>query len=289
MEDNHIYQYSLLNALMDGVSEDGITATKLATKGNQGLGTFSRMNGELLFLDGIVYQLQAEGNVREAGPDDQIPFAVSTNFVPQQTKSVQLKDKNDVDALLDEFNNHSKNLFMTYRLNGTFDYLKCRTVRGQEYKGQPLSELGKKQSVETYEKVEGTIIGFRTPKNWQGFGVAGEHLHFINSARTAGGHVLEAQAKEVEMQMALASNVHIELPTSDDFNEAKLVTDDEGGEGCGGVRRRKRNGCVNDSAHSILHVLGPCALVQQTLSILLLPRPEGYIDVRYVHPTPPNA
>ena len=47
MEPNHIYQFSLLNALMDGVSETGITVSKLRSKGNQGLGTFARMNGEL--------------------------------------------------------------------------------------------------------------------------------------------------------------------------------------------------------------------------------------------------
>ncbi|KAK5131851.1 hypothetical protein LTR08_000518 [Meristemomyces frigidus] len=228
MEDNHIYQYSLLNALMDGVCETGIPVSKLASKGNQGLGTFARMNGELLFLDGTVYQLQAEGNVRVADETDQIPFAVSTNFVPQQSKGVKLVTKDDIDGALDAFNDHSKNLFMSYRINGHFESVKCRTVRGQEYKGQPLSELGKKQSVENYEDVEGTIIGFRTPKNWQGFGVAGEHLHFIKADRTAGGHVLEVRAEKVEMQMAVASNVHVELPTSDDFNAAKLVTDDDG-------------------------------------------------------------
>ncbi|KAK6395075.1 hypothetical protein LTR65_001264 [Meristemomyces frigidus] len=229
MEDNHIYQYSLLNALMDGVCETGISAAKLASKGNQGLGTFARMNGELLLLDGTVYQLQAEGNVRQADDSDQIPFAVCTNFVPQQTKHVQLKDKTDIDSALSGFNDHAKNLFITYRINGHFSHLKCRTVRGQEYKGQPLAELGKKQSVETYENVEGTIVGFRTPKNWQGFGVAGEHLHFIRADRKAGGHVLEVQAEAgVEMQMAVASNVHVELPTGEDFNAARLVTDDAG-------------------------------------------------------------
>ncbi|KAF2773227.1 alpha-acetolactate decarboxylase [Teratosphaeria nubilosa] len=228
MEANHIYQYSLLNALMDGVCETGIPVSTLASKGNQGLGTFARMNGELLFLDGHVYQLQAEGNVREADETDQIPFAVSTNFVPQQTRNVKLQNKIDIDNALDKFNDHSKNLFMTYRIQGRFDYLKCRTVRGQEYKGQPLSELGKKQSVEEYENVQGTIIGFRTPKNWQGFGVAGEHLHFLEAERKAGGHVLEVRAEQVEMQMAVASNVHVELPTTEDFNAAKLVTDDAG-------------------------------------------------------------
>lgn len=228
MEPNHIYQFSLLNALMDGVSETGITASKLSSKGNQGLGTFARMNGELLFLDGKIYQLQAEGNVREVNPDEQIPFAVSTQFEAQHTVSVALPRKETIDEALDAFNARAKNLFMTYRIHGRFEYLKCRTVRGQSYKGEPLSELGKKQSVEEYRDVEGTIIGIRTPTNWQGFGVAGEHLHFVNDERSAGGHVLEVKAGEVSMQMAVASNVHIELPTTDDFNEAKLVTDDAG-------------------------------------------------------------
>lgn len=161
MEDNHIYQYSLLNALMDGVSETGIPVSKLQTKGNQGLGTFSRMNGELLFLDGKVYQLQAEGNIREADASDQIPFAVSTNFVPQQTTTVEFRDKNDIETALDGFNAKAANLYMTYRITGHFDYLKCRTVRGQQFKGESLSELGKRQSVEEYENVSGTVIGFR--------------------------------------------------------------------------------------------------------------------------------
>jgi len=53
-------------------------------------------------------------------------------------------------------------------------------------------------------------------------------LHFIDADRTIGGHVLEIKAEQVEMQMAVASNVHVELPTTEDFNAASLVTDDEG-------------------------------------------------------------
>ena len=233
MEPNHIYQYSLLNALMDGVCETGISASTLLSKGNQGLGTFARMNGELILLDGQVWQLQAGGNIREADDADQIPFAVATTFVPEQTREVSLAGKEDIDRVLDGFNDHAKNLFMIYRVDGVFNWLKCRTVRGQEYPGQPLSELGKKQSVEKYQNIEGTIVGFRTPTNWQGFGVAGEHLHFISKDRSAGGHVLEVQddaagSGKVTMRMAVASNVHVELPTSEDFNAAKLVTDDAG-------------------------------------------------------------
>lgn len=243
---NHIYQYSLLNALMDGVCETGISPATLSSKGDIGLGTFARMDGELLMLDGTVYQLQAEGKVREADAEgDRIPFAVATRFAAEEVREVALPDKGTIDAELERWRPGVKNLFMVYRIDGSFEYVKCRTVRGQEYRGQPLSELGKKQSVEEYSSVEGTIIGFRTPKNWQGFGVAGEHLHFIRADRTAGGHVLEVRTgkqghegesgdgvekgtEKVKMAMAVASHVHVELPTGEDFNEAKLVTDDAG-------------------------------------------------------------
>lgn len=232
MEENHIYQFSLLNALMSGVYETGITASTLLSKScNQGLGTFSRMHGELVLIDDKVYQLQPEGKVRVVEPEAQIPFVMATNFVPQATRDgVTLTSKSAIDKELDAFNDHSKNLFMTYRVQGKFEYLKCRTVRGQEYPGQPLVEVGKKQSIEEYEQVEGMIVGFRSPENWQGFSVAGEHMHFISKDRSRGGHVLELRTGDqgVTMLMAVASHVHIELPTTADFNAAKLVTDDAG-------------------------------------------------------------
>jgi len=225
---NEIYQYSLVNALMSGVSDTGITVTQLLEKGNQGLGTFVRMDGELLLLDGKVYQLQAEGKIRVAEADDQIPYAAATHFRSQKTVTVDLESKDSIDAVLEKYNDHASNLFMSYRVEGRFSRLKCRTVKGQEYDGQPLSELGKNQFVAEYQDVEGTIVGFRSPSAWQGFFVAGEHMHFIDKERKFGGHVLELEAQEIVMGIATVNNLHIELPTSDRFNKAKMATDDVG-------------------------------------------------------------
>lgn len=225
---NELYQYSLVNALMSGVSESGITAKQLIEKGNIGLGTFVRMQGELLLLDGKVYQLQAEGKIRVAEETDEIPYAVCTHFEPQSTVTVTLENKDSVDAVLEKFNNHAGNLFMAYRIEGRFRYLKCRTVKGQEYEGQPLSELGKKQFVAEYENIEGTIVGFRSPSAWQGFFVAGEHMHFIDKHLKVGGHVLDLADGEVTMGVATINHIHFELPTSEKFNAAKMSTDDVG-------------------------------------------------------------
>ncbi|GAB7365192.1 hypothetical protein MBLNU230_g6278t1 [Neophaeotheca triangularis] len=230
MEPNHIFQYSLLNALMDGVSGSGIPASELIKKGNQGLGTFVNMNGELLMLDNTIYQLQPHGHIRIAEPTDQIPFAVVTQFVPEKTVSVKLERKEDIDAVLEDFTQgQARNLFVTYRIEGAFEWLKCRTVHGAEYPGQPLSELGKNQVVDEFGGLRGTIVGFRTPANWQGFGVAGEHLHFVDDGRSRGGHVLGVRGDgEVRVQMAVVADVHVSLPRTGEFNRARLVTDDEG-------------------------------------------------------------
>ena len=228
MEENHIYQYSLVNALMAGVVDSGISVQNLLSKGNQGIGTFARMNGELLMLDGKVYQLLAEGNTRVADESDQIPYAVVTQFVPQETLDIQLESKESIDQILEKFNQHSANVFMTYRFQGKFGTLKCRTVRGQEYDGQPLSEVGKNQHVQDYESIEGTIVGFRCPEIWQGFFVAGEHMHFLSDDKTVGGHILELGDAKGKMGIATSTNVHIELPSSQKFNETKLAVDSTG-------------------------------------------------------------
>ena len=232
---NEIYQYSLVNALMAGVADSGITVKEFITKGTQGIGTFTKIQGELVLLDGNVYQLQASGEVRIAGPDEQLPYAVAVQFVPQKSVKVKLNSNDEINKVLEDFDDHADNLFMAYRIDGKFQTLKARTVRGQEYEDQPLSELGAKQAVQTYESIEGTIVGVRAPEMWQGVTVAGQHKHFIDQARKVGGHVLEMVSDgEVEVQMAVVSHVHIELPTSAKFNAAKMTTDDAGVKGIEG-------------------------------------------------------
>ncbi|PGH13276.1 alpha-acetolactate decarboxylase [Polytolypa hystricis UAMH7299] len=228
-EPNTIYQYSLLSALMAGVCEEGITASKLSSKGNQGIGTFARMNGELILLDGKVYQLTPNGPPREASANDQIPFAMAVNFVPTHTKTnFTISNKNSLNEVLEEILPQTNNVFISYRIEARFSSITVRMVRGQEYKGQPLSELGENQSVQTYTDIDGIIVGFRSPQPWQGFSVAGKHLHFISLDRGRGGHVLEMVASDAKLSAAVASNVHVELPTSAEFNTTNLVVDDAG-------------------------------------------------------------
>lgn len=66
MPPNEIYQFSVVSALMDGVAEDGLPLSALLRHGDTGLGTFRHMQGELIILDGEVFQMLSDGTVRPA-------------------------------------------------------------------------------------------------------------------------------------------------------------------------------------------------------------------------------
>ena len=51
-----IYQVSLLQGLTDGDFEGSVTIGELKKHGDTGIGTFNGLNGELVLVDGTVYQ-----------------------------------------------------------------------------------------------------------------------------------------------------------------------------------------------------------------------------------------
>lgn len=228
---NHVYQFSLLNALMAGAVEQGTTVSQLIQQGNQGLGTFARCCGELVLLDGTVYQLLADGSVRQADPDQSIPFAQATQFEAETTiENVDLPSLTSLDEVLDRAvpAHRADNLFVSYRITGgRYPSLRVRSIAGQEYPGQPLLELHRTQRVFDLTDQTGVLVGFRSPASFQGFAVAGQHLHFLSDKKDAGGHVLDLCAQGVTVQLAVAHRVHIDLPTSDEFNRARLTTSEE--------------------------------------------------------------
>jgi acetolactate decarboxylase len=52
----------------------------LLEHGDFGLGTFENLDGEMVILDGAIYQVRGDGSVKHREDDFQIPFAVVTRF-----------------------------------------------------------------------------------------------------------------------------------------------------------------------------------------------------------------
>ena len=78
--DDVIFQTSTINALLNGVYDGNLSIDKLKAHGDFGVGTFNHLDGEMIGLDGVFYQITADG-VSHIVPDSMnTPFAVVKFF-----------------------------------------------------------------------------------------------------------------------------------------------------------------------------------------------------------------
>src|SRR3954468_21431971 len=78
-----LFQVSTSGALVAGVFDREVSVKSILEHGDFGLGTFANLDGEMVVLDGRVYQVHGSGLVSEADADDGAPFAVVTRFSPE--------------------------------------------------------------------------------------------------------------------------------------------------------------------------------------------------------------
>ncbi|KAL1841222.1 hypothetical protein VTJ49DRAFT_7290 [Mycothermus thermophilus] len=231
MSENEIFQYSIVSALMDGVASHGTPISRVLTHGDHGLGTFRNMVGEMIVLDGEVYQMKADGTVVHIDdPDVTVtPFATVTRFRPTLRTRAVIEGKAGLAEYLASLFPAARNHFLAVKLDGVFR-LKVRTAGGQVEPREGMVSVASRQTVHTFEGVKGTVVGFRCPEYVMGVNVAGDHFHFISEDRQKGGHILELETEgEVDVAAAQMSRFHLELPTEDDeFNEAELKLQAQG-------------------------------------------------------------
>ena len=92
-----IAQVALLQSLAQGYFGGTVTAGQLRALGDTGIGTFEGLNGEMIVLDGTVYQALGSGKVVVAPDTEIIPFSNVTFF--DKDISVKLSDIADKAAL----------------------------------------------------------------------------------------------------------------------------------------------------------------------------------------------
>ncbi len=231
MATNEIYQWSTISSLMTGLSSasSSTTVSKLMSHGSLGLGTFESMDGEMVILDGTAYQLKADGSVSSVPGTAKVPFGSVTRFEASKKTTSSLKDKDRLVQLVADMVPNARNHFVAIRVDGHFTSVKCRTIPPQAYEGEPLTKVGERQAVKEYHDVSGTIVGFRSPQWSGGVSVAGIHIHFLDEAKSFGGHVLAVNANEdVELGVSVCTNLRIELPQSEEFGARDLEDDAEG-------------------------------------------------------------
>jgi acetolactate decarboxylase len=225
-------QFSTIPALLAGLYDGEWSCAEVLAHGDIGIGTFDQLDGEMIVLDGRCYRARSDGRVAPVAGDEKTPFACVTFFDADLTFSnLTAGSLAELASALDR-QLPSTNLVYALRLEGTFAYVRTRSVPRQAKPYRPLTEIVKTQPTFGWRNVRGTLLGFRCPAFVKELNVAGWHLHFITADRQHGGHVLDLRLTNQVAQLDLTPTLQQYLSTN-----AAFLALDLGGDSTEAVRK----------------------------------------------------
>ena len=222
-----MYLSAPINALVEGYYVENTTVAQIKEHGDFGLGTFNFLDGEMVVLDGTVYQVRADGSATVAGDGEQSPFACTTFFRPDTFDDIRGGGGyTDIESLLDTLI-PSPNMLYAIRIDGRFRHVRARAVpKTENY--TPLVEATKHQPVFDFYDAEGTMAGFFTPRFIETITAPGYHLHFLTADRLRGGHVMGCEPDRARIGIQHVPSLELGLPLTLDFLTADLTRDTTG-------------------------------------------------------------
>jgi acetolactate decarboxylase len=216
LDRSRVYLCAPVNALVEGIYKENIPLSEIKKHGDFGLGTFNDLDGEMVMLDGHVYQITSEGRVAVIDDSALVPFACVTFYEPLSHDEID--GEMSYDAFLEWLYGllPSPNLFYAIRIHGVFAHVKARSVPKQD-SYRPLVEVAKEQATFDFYDVEGTLAGFFTPSFMSSVSVPGLHLHFLSADLRQGGHLLECVPRKVRAGVQMIGTLELSLPISLDY------------------------------------------------------------------------
>jgi acetolactate decarboxylase len=218
------YHYSIWYAFVNKVYEGDLTVKRLKQNGDIGLGSYTLLDGELIMLDGIPYQVREDGVVKVAEDTAKIVYVNASFFKKDQ--SFSLDQVISYDTLRSRLNGQlpTKNYFYAFKIHGTFNNLKCGGLHKQErpfIKG--LDMLIPSRPVYAKKEVTGTMVGFYCPEFIGQINVAGYHLHFISDDKKYGGHVMQfSEGNKLDVAISKITRYQFELPETADYEKVSM-------------------------------------------------------------------
>ncbi len=224
-----MYQVATLQSLMVGNYDGYVSIGELKKYGDIGLGTFDRVNGEMIVLDGQVYQALGDGSVKMAEDSQTTPFSTVTFFEADITASIAPFD--NLPALTQQLdsivNACGSNLIYALRLDLKARSVTFRSELPQDKPYGPLAEvLPDKQRSFTCELLDGCLVAVRFPAFFAGQNTPGWHFHFISADRRQGGHLLDVSSSEISVAELDATNRFLMfMPSDESFSHRDLSED----------------------------------------------------------------
>jgi acetolactate decarboxylase len=216
-----VTQISTYPALEMGLYDGDVTYAELEQMGNTGIGTFDGMDGEMIALDGQFYQARSDGSVRRASEGMETPFATVTFFTPEQRlqPAQPLGSYDDLKAYLATVA-PPENRPYAIRIDGTFPYVKIRSIPKQSEPYPPLADVIAQQTTWELKDMRGTLVGYWFPEYLSALNAPGYHLHFISDDRQAAGHLLDCSLDGATVAIESLERVTLQIPETAAFAAA---------------------------------------------------------------------
>ncbi len=218
-------QINTIDSLLAGVYDGQFALRDLQRHGDFGIGTFDRLDGEMLMFDGRIYQIKADGKAYTPALGTTTPFASVVRFTPSRTIEMGKSSLEELCATVDTLA-PNRNVFAAVMVRGEFARVHTRSVPAQQKPYRPLAEVTKNQPEFKRENVKGTLVGFRLPAYVKGINVPGYHLHFVSDDLKFGGHLLDLELARGTLSLAQIHRLYMILPgNSGAFAQADLAKD----------------------------------------------------------------
>ncbi|MES2267811.1 MAG: acetolactate decarboxylase [Bacteroidota bacterium] len=218
-KNNTLYTAGHASAFIGGLYDAVYPYNKVLKHGDFGLGAPDKLDGEILILDGKIYQTQSTGKTFQVKPTKLTPFAVVNFFKADKVSKPNVSlTKEKLYAYLDSAL-ANKNGIYAIKITGTFKSVKTRAfppVKNKPY--EPLADMIPLQHFFTFGNLKGTLVGYRIPTFMDGPNITGYHFHFLSDDKKAGGHIIDLLAGDITIEVDQLDGFMVDIPQTKDFD-----------------------------------------------------------------------
>ncbi|MDS7933156.1 acetolactate decarboxylase [Acinetobacter sp. V91_4B] len=221
--DNHLYQYGIADAFIEGLYKGSKSIGEIKEHGNFGLGAPDLLDGELMLVDGEFYQTTSTGQTHIVSDEFKTSLSFVTFFKPDLSFSIDQQMSQE--QVFGFINNKLRSLNKMYAIKITGKFKSIRTRAFPPVNAQqapyftPLYNMMDKQVELNYENTSGTLVGYRLPEFLNGINIGGYHFHFLSQDQKQGGHLLAFEGDNLIVEVAELKKFDLEIPQDPDFQK----------------------------------------------------------------------
>ncbi|CAN5396337.1 alpha-acetolactate decarboxylase [soil metagenome] len=224
--DRNLFSAGYAAGFIGGLYDAFYPYSNLKQHGDFGLGAPAQLDGELIMLNGKIYQTRYTGKTTPVAITGKVPYAVVCFFYADKVfKPNRPMNKDGLYQYLDSVLNNRNGIYAVH-IKGSFKYVKTRAFPPVKQKPYlPLAAMLDKQHFFEYHNLSGDLAGYKLPAFMEGAHITGNHFHFLSDKKDAGGHLIELLTDNITIEVETLSSYTMELPQNAGFKNFDFKKD----------------------------------------------------------------